>query len=65
MHNFKLNPKITIVFQKLKNYESHLIMQEPGKSKLEINVIPNGLGKYMSFSINNKSRFVDSFEFLR
>ena len=39
-------------------------MQELGKFNLKINVIPNGLGKYMSFSINNKLRFVDSYQFL-
>ena len=32
-----------------------------GKFNLEINVIPNGLEKYMSFSINNKLIFIDSF----
>ena len=30
----------------------------------KINVIPNGLGKYMSFTINNKLNFIDSFQFL-
>ena len=39
-------------------------MQELGKFNLKINVVPNGLGKYMSFSINNKLRFVDSYQFL-
>ena len=59
--NVKLNHKIPVVFQNLKNYDSHLIMQELGKFNLEINVIPNGLEKYMSFSINNKLSFIDSF----
>ena len=39
-------------------------MQELGKFNLKINVIPNGLEKYISFSINNKLNFVDSFQFL-
>ena len=39
-------------------------MQELGNFNLKINVIPNGLGKYMSFSINNKLRFIDSYQFL-
>ena len=39
-------------------------MQELGKFKLKINVIPNGLEKYMSFNINNKLDFIDSFQFL-
>ena len=59
-----LNHKIPIIFHNLKNYDSHLIMQELGKFNLKINVIPNGLEKYMSFSINNKLSFIDSFQFL-
>ena len=39
-------------------------MQELGKFNLEINVIPNGLEKYMSFNINSKLDFIDSFQFL-
>ena len=39
-------------------------MQELGKFNLKINIIPNGLVKYMSISINNKLSFIDSFQFL-
>ena len=39
-------------------------MQELGKFNFNINVIPNELEKYMSFSSNNKSNFTDSFQFL-
>ena len=39
-------------------------MQEPGKFNFKINVIPNGLKNYMSFNINNKLIFIDSFQFL-
>ena len=62
--NVKLNHKIPVVFHNLKNYDSHLIMQELGKFNLKINVIPNGLEKYMNFTINNKLSFIDSFQFL-
>ena len=41
-----------------------LLFQEPGKFNLEISVIPNGLEKYMSFTINNKLNFIGSFQFL-
>ena len=40
-------------------------MQEVGKLNLKINVIPDVLEKYMSFSINNNFNFVNSFQFLR
>ena len=62
--NVKLNHKIPVVFHNLENYNSHLIMQELGKFNLKINVMPNGLEKYMSFSINNNLSFIDSFQFL-
>ena len=39
-------------------------MQEIDKFNLKINVLPNGLEKHMSFSINNKLRFIDSLQFL-
>ena len=52
--NVKLNHKISVVFQNLKNQDPHLIMQELGKFSLKINVIPNGIEINVSFSINNK-----------
>ena len=58
--NLKLNHKIPVVFHSLKDYDSHLIMQELGKFNLKINGLPNGLGKYMSFTINDKLIFIDS-----
>ena len=63
-NNLKLNHKIPVVFHNLKKYDSHLIMQELGKFNLKINVITNKLEKYMSFTINNKLSFIDSFHFL-
>ena len=62
--NVKLNYKSPAVFHNLKNYDSHLIMQELGKFNLKIIVIPNGLEKYMSFCISSKLSFIDSFQFL-
>ena len=40
-------------------------MQELGKFNLKLNVILNGLEKYMNFSINTKLSFINSFQFLR
>ena len=39
-------------------------MQELGKFNLKVSVIPNGLEKYVSFTINKKLIFIDSFQFL-
>ena len=54
----KQRVKIPVVFYSLKNYDSHLIMQEPSKYVLKINVIPNGFERFMSFNINNKLGFL-------
>ena len=62
--NLKLNRKIPIVFNHLKNYDSHLIMQELGKFNLKTNVILNEVEKYMSFAINNMLSFIGSFQYL-
>ena len=65
--NPKIYHKIPAVIHNSKNYDSHLIIliiQELGKFNLKINVIPNGLEKYMSFTINNKLGFIGSFQFL-
>ena len=39
-------------------------MQEIGKSDVKINVIPNGLEKYMAFTINKHLVFIDSVQFM-
>ena len=42
----------------------NFITHELGKFNFKINIIPNGLEKYMSFNINNKLAFIDRFKFL-
>ena len=62
--NLKLNRKIPVVLHNLKNYDSHLIMEQLGKFILKRSVVPDGLEKYMSITINNNLSFIDSFQFL-
>jgi hypothetical protein len=52
--NYKLTYKIPVVFHNLRGYDSHLIMQEIGGFGLEVNVIPNNMEKYMSFSLGKQ-----------
>ena len=47
--NFQLTKKIPVTFHNLKGYDSHLLFSELYKFVLKINVIPNGLEKYMAF----------------
>ena len=54
---------INVILQP-KKYDSQLIIQELCKFNLKVNVISNGLEKYMSSSINNKLNLIDSFQFL-
>ena len=60
----KLIQKIPVVFHNLQNYDSHLIMQELGKFNFKINGIPNGVEKFMCFTIHNKLSFTESFHAL-
>ena len=39
-------------------------MQELGKFNLKTSVTPNGLERYMSFTINNKLIFIERFHYL-
>ena len=39
-------------------------MQKTGKLDVKVNVIPNGLEKYMAFTINKNLVFIDSMQFV-
>ena len=53
-----------MIFHNLRGYENHLIMQEIGKFDIKVNVIPNGLEKYIAFTINRNLVFIDSMQFV-
>ena len=72
------NIKIPIIFHNLRGYDSHFIMQQIGKiankhghankkgekQDLNINAIPNNMGKYMTFMLGNHLTFINSFQFM-
>ena len=60
----KISKKLPIIFHNLRRYDSHLIFKELSKFNCNINVIPNGLEKYMNFSLNKNIIFIDSMLFL-
>ena len=62
--NIKLIKKVPVIFYNLRGYDSHLIMQEIGKFDVKVNLVPNGLEKYMAFKINNILNFIDSMRFV-
>ena len=47
--NFQLTKKIPVIFHNLRVYDSHLIFCELDKFDVKIDVIPNGLEKYVAF----------------
>ena len=63
--NLKVTKKVPVIFQNLKGYDSHLIFKILGKFNCKISVIPNGLGNYMSFSLNRNIVFIDSMLFMK
>ena len=48
----------------MKGYDGHLIFSELNKFNLKINVIPNGLEKYMVFFLGKNLVFIDSMQFM-
>ena len=62
--NLKLNKKVTVIFNSLRGYDSHLIIKEMGKFDVKISVIQNGLEKYMAFAVNENLVFLDSKQFM-
>ena len=62
--NLKLRKKVPVLFHNLRAYDSHLIIREMGKFDVKISVIPNGLEKYMTFTVNKNLVFIDSNQFM-
>ena len=63
--NLKIIKKIPVIFHNLKGYESHLIFKELSRfHNLKISIIPNGLEKYMAFTVNKNLVFIDGMQFM-
>ena len=62
--NFQLTKKIPMISHNLKGYYSHLIFSELHKFNLNVDVIPNGLEKYMAFLLGRDLVFIGSMQFM-
>ena len=62
--NLKLSRQFPVIFHNLRGYDCHLIIKEISKFDVKVSVIPNGLQKYMAFTINKNLVFVDSMQFM-
>ena len=59
-----MTKKVPVIFHNLRGYDSHLIFCELNKFDVKINVIPNGLKKYMTFFLGKNLVFIDSMQFM-
>ena len=57
-----MTKKVPAIFHNLRGYGSYSILQEIDKFDVKISVIPNGLEKYMAFTINKNLVFIDSMQ---
>ena len=62
--NLNLSKKIPVIFHNLRSHDSHLIIREISKFDVKVNFIPNGLEKYMAFTINGNLIFIESMQFM-
>ena len=62
--NLKLNKIVPVIFHNFRGYDNPLIMGEINKFDVQISVIPNGLEKYMAFTINKNLIFIISMQFM-
>ena len=61
--NLKISKKLVVIFHNLRGYQSHLVFKELSKFNCGVSVIPNGLEKYMSFTLGKNIVFIDSMLF--
>ena len=62
--DFKLTKKIPVIFHNLRGYDSNLIIKKVSKFDVKVSVIPNGLEKHTTFTINKNLGFIDSMQFM-
>ena len=53
-----------MIFYNLRGYDSHLIFRDLKKFDVKIDVILNGLEKYMAFFFKKNLVFIDSMQFM-
>ena len=62
--NCKLSKNVPVIFYDLRGYDNHLIIKEINNFNVKVSVIPNGLEKYMAFTVNKNLVFIDSMQFM-
>ena len=62
--NLKITKKVPVIFHNLRGYDGHLIMKEINNFDVNIDVIPNGLEKYIAFILSRNLVFIDSMQLM-
>ena len=62
--NLKLPKKFPVILNNLRGYDSHLIIKEISKLDVKLSIIPNGLEKYVAFTIRANLVFIDSMQLM-
>ena len=62
--NLKIGKKLPVMFHNLRGYDSHLTFKELSKFNCKVCGIPNGLEKYVNFTLRNNIVFIDSILFM-
>ena len=62
--SLKISKKLTVIFHNLRGYGRHLIFKELSKFNCKVSVVPNGLEKYMSFTLDKNIVFIDRMLFM-
>ena len=57
--------KVPVIFHNLRGYDGDLIFCELNKFDVEVDVISNGLEKYMAFFLDKNLIFIDSMQFMK
>ena len=61
--NLRLPRKLPIIFHNLQGYDGHIIFKGLNNFNVDIAVIPKGIDKYMSITVNRHITFIDSLQF--
>ena len=62
--NLQLTKRVPVIWDNLGGYDSHLIFNELKNFDVKIDVIPNGLQKYMAFMTNKNFAFIENMQFM-
>ena len=61
--NLRFPRKLPMIFHILQGYDGHIIFKELNNFDGDIDIIPKGIDKHMSITVNRHTTFIDSLQF--